>query len=213
MFWRVYEISCLRKVIRKHCWQKDARHCFLLLWKQHKISFVRGKNLSLKCHFQQLFFVWVAFEIAKRCVDIAHNNRSTWVGLTMMMLAMVQTPCLDKTLSTACLDVKKRNTCNCSQTMQKSISFAIDAKHHITHVCISMCSLSWAHYKRLIVVLVGSSIWSVKSRGLVSGSCNLDLNQHPFVGSVFKERDYGMVVTSFGFVWHIVQIPTHQFKA
>jgi hypothetical protein len=120
------------------------------------------------------------------------------VGLTMMMLAMVQTPCLDKTLLTACLDVKKRNTCNCSQTMQKSISFAIDAKHHITHVCISMCSLSWAHYKRLILVLVGSSIWSVKSRGLVLGSCNLDLNQHPFVGSVFKERDYGMVVTSFG---------------
>jgi hypothetical protein len=53
------------------------------------------------------------------------------VGLAMMMFAMVQTPWLDKTISTPCLHMKERKTCNCFQTMQKSISFAIDAKHHI----------------------------------------------------------------------------------
>jgi polyisoprenoid-binding protein YceI len=46
-------------------------------------------------------------------------------------------------------------------------------------------------------VLVGSSIWSVKPRGLLSRSYNLDLNQHPFVGFVLKGREYGIVATSF----------------
>jgi hypothetical protein len=181
-------------------------HDIVLFFCENNINFHlwTERTYLLYVTLNKSFFVWVAFKIAKWCVNIAHDNISTWVGLAMMMFAMVQTPCLDKTMSTPCLHVKEKKNMQLFSNHAKINFLCYRCKtSHITHVCISMCSLSWAYYKKLILVLVGSSIWSVKPRGLVLGSWNLDLNWLCWL-CLQRERLWngGYFIWS---VWHIVQ--------